>query len=189
MDWIFVLKEVLGWAIPLLCAAIMAKTLAPLKKAKTAQERGQELIDQETWDNRSKGLVDRIEKLEEHHNQDVIHLEQEATDLRTHDTDIDSKLAEILSLLKASTEANQKRFDAMDEKNTAAFLQIYQRDLIVDGKSYIQYKRITPQQLANYEKRYKQYKDWGGNGDVEPWIKKIRELPIYYPTVQDFNDK
>ena len=36
----------------------------------------------------------------------------------------------------------------MDAKNTAAFLQIYQRDLIVDGKMYIEHKRITPQQLA-----------------------------------------
>ena len=52
----------------------------------------------------------------------------------------------------------------MDAKNTAAFLQIYQRDLIVDGKMYIEHKRITPQQLANYEKRYKQYKDWAETG-------------------------
>lgn len=188
MDWLFVLEKVLSWAIPVICAGVMAWALAPLKKAKKAQERGQELIDQETWDNRSKGLVERIEKLENHHDQDVSHLEQEATDLKTHDADIDSKLAEILSLLKNNAQMSKERFDAMDEKNTAAFLQIYQRDLIVDGKTYINYKRITPQQLANYEKRYKQYKDWGGNGDVEPWIKKIRELPIYYPTVNDFNE-
>ena len=40
----------------------------------------------------------------------------------------------------------------------------------------------------NYEKRYKQYKDLGGNGDVEPWMKKIRELEVYYPTVMNYDD-
>lgn len=189
MDWIFVLKEVLGWGIPILCTAIMAWTVAPLKKAKQIQEKGQEIIDQEKWNAQSAGLVKRIEAIEQNHNGDKKDVYKEVDELKEHDHFIDEKLAEIVNLLKISAENSERRFDAMDEKNTAAFLQIYQRDLIVDGKSYIEHKCITPHQLANYEKRYKQYKDWGGNGDVEPWIKKIRELPIYYPTVQDFNDK
>jgi len=45
MDWLFVLEKVLSWAIPVICAGVMAWALAPWKKAKKAQERGQELID------------------------------------------------------------------------------------------------------------------------------------------------
>lgn len=189
MDWLFVLEKVLSWAIPVICAGVMASALAPWKKAKKAQERGQELIDQEKWNSQAGALIGRIEKLEEHHDCDKDRLVQEVEALKQHDVLIDDKLGEILDLLKTNAQNSKERFDAMDAKNTAAFLQIYQRDLIVDGKSYIEHKCITPQQLANYEKRYKQYKDWGGNGDVEPWIKKIRELPVHYPVINDFNEK
>ena len=189
MDWLFVLKEVLGWAIPLLCAGIMAVVLIPFKKAEKARNKGQEIIDQEEWDRHAVKLTQRIENLEIHHDDDKQGLEKEVQELKVHDSAVDDKLAQILELLKNNAESSKQRWAEMDAKNTAAFLQIYQRDLIVDGKMYIEHKRITPQQLANYEKRYKQYKDWGGNGDVEPWIKKIRELPIYYPTINDFNDK
>ena len=71
-------------------------------------------------------------------------------------------------------------------KNTKAFIDIYQRDLIVDGKSYIDHGFITPNQLANYKKRYRQYKDWGGNGDVEPWMDKIVKLEVRYPNNFDY---
>lgn len=189
MDWLFVMKEVLGWAIPLLCAGIMAIVLIPFKKAEKARNKGQEIIDQEEWDRHATVLVKRVEKLETHHDKDNCALEKEIQLLKKHDEEVDSKLTQILDILKANAEISEEHLNAIDAKNTMAFQQIYQRDLIVDGKSYIEHKRITPQQLANYEKRYKQYKDWGGNGDVEPWIKKIRELPIYYPTVNDFNDK
>jgi hypothetical protein len=44
--------------------------------------------------------------------------------------------------------------DLLEQKNTDAFIQIYQRDLIVDGKSYLANKMWTPQQKANFKKRY-----------------------------------
>ena len=40
MDWLFVLKEVLGWAIPLICAGVLAMAVKPLKAAQNAQARG-----------------------------------------------------------------------------------------------------------------------------------------------------
>ena len=188
MDWFFVLEKVVSWAIPIICTAIVAKIAIPLNKAKAAQERGQELIDQEIFDARSVKIIRRIEKLEGTHQHDKSDVYDEVEKLKQHDQVIDDKLAEILAVLKTNAEASAARSKAIDEKNTAAFIQIYQRDLIVDGKTYIEHQRITPQQLANYEKRYEQYKAWGGNGDVEPWIKKIRELPIYYPVINDFNE-
>lgn len=189
MDWLFILEKVVSWAIPVICAAVVAKAAIPWNKAKTAQERGQELIDQEHWDSCSTKLVERIEALEQTHSHDKTDVYEAVRQLQSHDTVVDGKLQEILDVLKANAVASEGSLKAMDAKNTAAFIQIYQRDLIVDGKTYIENKCITPQQLSNYEKRYRQYKDWGGNGDVELWIKKIRELPVHYPTVHDFNEK
>lgn len=188
MDWLFIIEKVVSWAIPLICTAIVAKIAIPLNKAKTAQERGQELIDQEHWDAHSQKIVERIETLENTHANDKHAVYDAVRQLQMHDDLVDDKLQEILDVLKANAIASEGSFKAMDAKNTAAFIQIYQRDLIVDGKTYIENKCITPQQLSNYEKRYRQYKDWGGNGDVELWIKKIRELPINYPVVHDFNE-
>ena len=73
-----------------------------------------------------------------------------------------------------------------DIKNTKAFIDIYQRDLIVDGKSNIDHGFITPNQLAKYKKRYRLYKDWGGYGDVEPWKEKIKKLEVRFPN--NFNN-
>lgn len=181
MDWLFVLKEVLGWAIPLICAGVLAMAVKPLKAAQNAQARGQEILDQEEWVRLSKPTLDkitaRIETLENHHDDDKEQLKTRIEVLEQHDDSVNEKLDLILATVQNS-----------DIKNTKAFIDIYQRDLIVDGKMYIEHKCITPHQLSNYEKRYKQYKDLGGNGDVEPWIKKIRELEVYYPTVKNYDD-
>ena len=68
------------------------------------------------------------------------------------------------------------------EENTRgirkAILSSHLRELIVDGKNYLQQHYITPEQLADYNERFVTYKDLGGNGHVDPWIIKIRELPI-----------
>ena len=182
MDWLFVLKEVLGWAIPLICAGVLAMAVKPLKAAQNAQARGQELIDQEEWMKFAKPTIDafdkRLNELEGHHTSDEQKLEGRIDLLEQQDKNIDQKLDLILTTVQNS-----------DIKNTKAFIDIYQRDLIVDGKTYIEHQCITPHQLANYEKRYQQYKALGGNGDVEPWIKKIRELEVYYPTINSYDDK
>ena len=68
------------------------------------------------------------------------------------------------------------------EENTRgirkAILSSHLRELIVDGKEYLKQRYITPEQLADYNERFVTYKDLGGNGHVDPWIIKIRELPI-----------
>lgn len=188
MSWLFVLEKVVGWAIPVICAAVMAWALVPLKKAKQAQERGQALIEQEAWDKCAKDTNAHINKVEENHKHDTEMLIKEIKELKEHDTVVSERLETIINMITTNAKRGEERYANMDAKNTAAFIQIYQRDLIVDGKRYIENKCITPQQLANFEKRYKQYKEWGGNGDVEPWIKKIRELPVHYPVINDFNE-
>ena len=51
---------------------------------------------------------------------------------------------------------------------------------------YIKNRYITLEQLADYNERFLTYKSLGGNGHVDPWIKKIRELPNEPP--EDLNE-
>lgn len=186
MDWLFILEKVISWGIPLLCTALMAKFITPRVKA---QERGQELLEQEEWDEHSKKLVERIEKIEKGHTADKEEIIQKIENMHCGDAVIHDALANIITKLDENKSNTYTKLEEMDKKNTRAFIQIYQRDLIVDGKTYIAAKYWTPNQKANFFQRYKQYKDWGGNGDVEPWIEKLKTLPIRYPEVEEFNEK
>lgn len=188
MDWLLILEKVFSWAIPVICTAIVAWIGIPAKKAMLAQQKGQDIINQETWDSRATKIKSEIEDIKKNHTLDKTEILTEINSLKDSDKTTNEALNKILETIEAHHVEDQKRLDDIDAKNTTAFKDIYQRDLIVDGKTYIRYKRITPQQLANYEKRYEQYKALGGNGDVEIWIKKIRTLPVYYPEIQE-NEK
>ena len=78
------------------------------------------------------------------------------------------------------------------EENTAgirqAILQSHLRELIIDGKMYLKQEYITLEQLADYEERYLTYKSLGGNGHVDPWIAKIRQLPNHPPVIVEETD-
>lgn len=176
-----ILKEVISWAIPIICTGIMAYILIPFKKAQKQKDKGKELMEQEEWDSHSGGLVKKIDNIKQDQQKDKDDIMNEIMKLQAHDKQIDKILSEILVAVKQNNSEISTKFEDMDKKNTAAFIQIYQRDLIIDGKDYLARGFITPQQLSNYEKRYKQYKDWGGNGDVEVWIGRIRQLPVRYP--------
>lgn len=160
MDWTLIIKEVIGWAIPVILTGAVAIYLAPLRNA---LKKGKDVESQEEWDSHSAALRGRVETLEKHDKEYMTKLDKLIKSVETYQQTMDTLLKET------------------DKKNTQVFVQIYQRDLIVDGKEYIHAKKITPMQLANYEKRFKQYKAWGGNGDVDPWIAKIRQLPVEYP--------
>ena len=54
-------------------------------------------------------------------------------------------LEAILKEIKNNNTQFHDRLDSLETKNTEAFIQIYQRDLIVDGKSYLANKMWTPQ--------------------------------------------
>ena len=160
MDWNLIAKEVIGWAIPVILSGVLAIYFAPLRNA---LKKGKEIESQEEWDAHAANLRERVEALEKD------------------DQTYTKKLDDLIVLVGDNQTAMKTYMKQMDAKNTEVFIQIYQRDLIVDGKQYIANQKITPHQLANYEKRFAQYKKWGGNGDVDPWIAEIRRLPVAYP--------
>lgn len=147
MDWLFILEKVISWGIPLLCTALMAKFITPRVKA---QERGQELLEQEEWDEHSKKLVERIEKIEKGHTADKEEIIQKIESMHCGDTAVHDALANIITKLDENKSNTYTKLEEMDKKNTRAFIQIYQRDLIVDGKTYIAAKYWTPNQKANF---------------------------------------
>lgn len=186
MDWLFIIEKVISWGIPLVCTALMAKFVMPHVKA---QERGQELLEQEEWDERSQKLVERIENIEKGRIADKEEIIQKIESMHCNDGSIHDGLTNILAKLDENKHNTYTKLEEIDAKNTHAFIQIYQRDLIVDGKTYLGAKYWTPHQKANFFQRYKQYKAWGGNGDIEPWIEKLNTLPIRYPEVEEFIEK
>ena len=167
MDWLFVAKEVFGWLIPIVLTGFVAVYITPFRRA---LKRGQQELQKEEWKELSKPLTNDLKEMQECHSEDKKELEQRIATLEQRDEEIKHRLDLILTTVQNS-----------DIKNTKAFIDIYQRDLIVDGKTYIEHGFITPHQLANYKKRYDQYKALGGNGDVEPWMEKIKKLEVRFP--------
>lgn len=161
MTWSLILTEALKWLIPIVLTAIVTYYLKPVRDT---YKKGQREEKKEAWEELAQNLTERVEKLENKEN------------------GLDAKLDEVLTVVNRNHNEIKQDLKNVEDKNTAAFIQIYQRGLIIDGKEYINNKFITPMQLTNYEKRFAQYKKWGGNGDVDPWIKIIRELPIHYPS-------
>jgi hypothetical protein len=61
MDWNLIIKEVIGWAIPLILSGAVAIYLAPLRKALI---KGKAVESQEEWDSHASDLRKRVEALE-----------------------------------------------------------------------------------------------------------------------------
>lgn len=185
-----ILEKVISWGVPVICLAVVTHLIKPFIKT---HKKGQEIEDQEEWDNRSakmkNDLESRITALENHHCADASELEGKIQALENKENTTQLLLETILREIKNNNTQFHDRLDSLEAKNTDAFIQIYQRDLIVDGKSYLANKMWTPQQKANFKKRYDQYKAWGGNGDIEPWIERLNRLPVVYPEIEDFVEK
>lgn len=185
-----ILEKVISWGIPVLCMGIITYLVKPFVKT---HKRGQELEEQEEWDNRSAKMKDdfdkRLEALEKHHCADTSEIENKIQILENREQTTQILLEKILKEVQSNNSQFHGRMDLLEQKNTDAFIQIYQRDLIVDGKSYLANKMWTPQQKANFKKRYDQYKAWGGNGDIEPWIERLNRLPVVYPEIEDYVEK
>lgn len=144
-----ILEYVVKWAVPFCCAGAFSLLVTPLVKT---FKSGKKVQDQEEWDAHlaeSKVIQDMQAKEDK--------LEKK----------IDYLQDNVLNKIEENTRGIRK-----------AILSSHLRELIVDGKQYLQQHYITPEQLADYNERFVTYKDLGGNGHVDPWIIKIRELPI-----------
>ena len=147
------LEYFLKWLVPFLCAGTFTAIVVPIWNR---YKNGRKAELQQDWNECAKKTLDDIKTIHE--------------ELRKKDQQLEGKI-----------DANHTLLLQKLEENTAgirqAILQSHLRELIIDGKMYIKQHYITLEQLADYNERYLVYKSLGGNGHVDPWIKKIRELP------------
>jgi len=84
---------------------------------------------------------------------------------------------EITSLKQSS----EKREDALNKQLqlvTKALLSSHYNTLLSKCKNYIIKNEIPADELEIVEDEYKIYKALGGNGHMEMWMQKVRELKI-----------
>lgn len=149
MEELNILEYVIKWAVPFCCAGAFSLLVTPLVKT---FKSGKKVQDQE--------------ELETHLAESKVIQNMQAKEERL-ESKIDYLQDNVLNKIEENTRGIRK-----------AILSSHLRELIVDGKSYLKQHYITPEQLADYNERFVTYKDLGGNGHVDPWIVKIRELPI-----------
>lgn len=154
----------LKWLIPFACSGLFAAIIIPVWN-RYKFGRDAELKDK--WNVYAQETKNDIEAFKNESKKKDIELERKILDVQT--TLIDKI-----------------------EQNTAgirqAILQSHLRELIIDGKMYLKNEYITLEQLADYEERFLTYKSLGGNGHVDPWIAKIRQLPNHPPVAAEETD-
>lgn len=160
----------LKWLIPFLCAGAFTSFIIPFwNKYKI----GQKAALQQKWDECAQEFKTEMASFEANTSKEESRLSRELKELKKlsddRDAAIESRLIEIQEQLI-------EKIDDSTRGVREAVLQSHLRDLLADGKIYIERGYITLEQLTDYENRYQIYKSLGGNGHMDPWIAKIREL-------------
>lgn len=143
----------LKWFIPFICAGLFSLLVVPLWNR---YKNGRHAELQQKWNDYASDMKKDI---------DTFKAESQAKDEALGD-----KIAEVQNTLLQKIEENTAGI-------RQAILQSHLRELIIDGKMYLKQGYIGLENLADYNERFLVYKSLGGNGHVDPWIKKIRELP------------
>lgn len=143
----------LKWLIPFVCSGLFAAIVIPMWN-RYKHGRDAELKDK--WNVYAQETKNDIEAFKIESKKKDVELEKKIVDVQT----------ALLDKIEQNTAGIRQ-----------AILQSHLRELIIDGKMYLKNEYITLEQLADYEERFLTYKTLGGNGHVDPWIAKIRQLP------------
>lgn len=144
----------------IIIGAIVGLTIACFRPIKQWIIKGRKQTEQENWDSHAGKIQQQISEMKKS----------------------DEKVIELLNDIKTTSENNKTALESsiqsLKSEHDEYFKDVYRRDLIVDGKKFLEAKYITPQQKADYDNRYRKYRNLGGNGVVEIWYKKICALPV-----------
>ena len=143
----------LKWFIPFVCSGLFAAIIIPVWN-RYKNGRDAELKDK--WNAYAQETKNDLETFKIESKKKDVELEKKIVDVQT----------ALLDKIEQNTAGIRQ-----------AILQSHLRELIIDGKMYLKNEYITLDQLADYEERFLTYKTLGGNGHVDPWIAKIRQLP------------
>ena len=189
VTWTFVLETLIKWGIPVLAAAIIGLIVKYLvDPAKRRHNEGYQMEKQSEWDEYARRSGVMNEKCQ--------------VQIRTMETAIDGKFQEAQNSSKATNmeilatikdirnDINQMniRINNMNA-NMESSLSLLQRgvldqhftNLVSTCKVYLQrqpFAYITPVELIQYNEKLALYHQLGGNGHMDVWDEKIRELPV-----------
>jgi hypothetical protein len=154
------LEYALKWLVPFVCAGLFTLLIVPLWNR---YKVGKHAELQKEWNECATGMKQDIETFKE--------------ESKKKDSQLEKKIDLVQTTLLTKIEENTAGI-------RQAILQSHLRELIIDGKMYLKQGYIGLEQLADYNERFLVYKSLGGNGHVDPWIKKIRELPNNPPELE-----
>ena len=95
------------------------------------------------------------------------HEENNALEFKKHDQLYSKKLVEL-----------EERLMMMLTPMREALLSSHYQNLLEKCKKYVQAGEISADELDNIEKDYETYKALGGNGHMEMWMVRVRQLKV-----------
>ena len=183
LSWAFVLETIIKWAIPVIATAIIGLVVKHLIDPKRRDlETGEVTRKQNEWDDYARHSEVMSEKC---NNQINIMNAAIETRFRQVEEKTQEKNNEILVAVKdLQKSVAEIRADIRDNKSESKVLQkgvldLHLHNLIQTCKVYIERGYISPIELMQYNERLTIYHSLGGNGHMDIWDERIRNLPIH----------
>ena len=157
---IMVLDFFLKWGLGIVTGALASLFTIFRKEIK-------EFIGYKKKKNKQEFLKDVDHDLETLENKMQLHEKEVSNEIHHHDQLYFQKLEEL-----------EKRIMAVLGPIREATLSSHYNSLLEKCKGYIRKGEITADELDLLEKDYKTYSDLGGNGHMELWMTRVRQLPV-----------
>lgn len=153
-------QELMKWLITLLTGALGSFLITCRKqiveffkfKKKKQEQKMLEGVNQE---------IDTLGHQMEHHEDEI------AIELKAHDQLYAKRLAEV-----------EERLMLILNPMREALLSSHYQALLEKCKRYVQAGQLTADELDSLEKDYQTYKKLGGNGHMELWMIRVRQLKV-----------
>ena len=162
---------ILKWAVPFICAGIVAFITYLLAKPKLIYKKGSEAQQLEEWNT----LAGKSQMAK-----DMQCCKEKLGNIEAESKTSDAQILNSLTTLELSVnnintklDAQQHQIDHMREGVLDAHLQ----NLIETCKQYIARGYITPLEFDHYNTRLDVYYKLGGNGHMDNWNKLMMQLP------------
>ena len=153
-------QGLIKWLISLLTSMLTAFVILCHKEIKEFFNFKKKKKEKDLLSGVNRELTDLEHQME--HHEDAVSIE-----LKAHDQMYAKKLAEV-----------EQRLLTILEPMRAALLSSHYNNLLERCKRYVQAGEISADELDLLEKDYETYKNLGGNGHMEMWMVRVRQLRI-----------
>lgn len=169
-----ILGYILKWFVPFACAGLFSLLIKPIVKD---WSKGRQTRQQQQWNENAITMQEAINKCCEENIQLTELVAQVRQESQTQDAQIEQHLQETKQQL---TEIIKENTSGVRE----ALLTTHLYNLIRDSKLYIEQGWISVDDWQDYVTRYDTYIKLGGNGHMDNWYPKVKDLPNHPPVNQ-----